>query len=98
MIGDRTLIIVKGPSRLGVNFGLAMECLRFLASNQTLLPLAKGVNPRLLCKDMTWRASSCVAKALSRVAMRDFKWDSTMGTEESEIKDGRARGSYCIMR
>ena len=29
MIGDRTFVIVKGPSRLGVNFGLIMECLRF---------------------------------------------------------------------
>ena len=44
MIGDRTLMIVKGPC-LGVNLGLVMECLRFLVSNQALLPLVKGVNP-----------------------------------------------------
>ena len=45
MMGDKTLTIVKGPSCLSVNFELAMEHFRFLASSQTLLPLAKGVNP-----------------------------------------------------
>ena len=90
MIGDRTLTIVKGPSHLGVNLELAMEHLRFLASSQTLSPLAKRVNPWLLHEDMTWRVSSCAARALSQVAMRDFRWDSTAGMEESEIKEGRA--------
>ena len=98
MIGDKTLTIVKGPSRFGVNFGLAMERLRFLASSQTLSPLAKGVNPRLFREDMTWQASSCAARASSRAATRDFRRDSTAGMEESEIKEGRARGSYPIMR
>ena len=58
MIGDRTLTIVKGPSHLKANFGLAIECLRFLVSNQTLSPLMNRVNPWLLCEDMTWWASS----------------------------------------
>ena len=53
MIGERTLTIMKGPSRLETNFGLAMEHLRFLASNQTLSPFTKGMNPWLLHKDMT---------------------------------------------
>ena len=52
-MGERTLMIVKGPSCLGVNFGFAIECLRFLASSQTLFPLAKEVNPQLLYEDMT---------------------------------------------
>ena len=90
MIGERTLTIVKGPSHFRANFGLAMDCLRFLASSQTLSPLAKGVNPRLLCKDMTWRASSCVARASSRVATRDLRQVSTVGMGELEIKEGRA--------
>ena len=90
MIGERTLTIVKGPSCFEANFGLAMEHLRFLASNQTLSPLAKGVNPRLLREDMTWRVSSWVARASFRAATRDFRWDSTVGMEESEIKEGRA--------
>ena len=64
-MGDRTLTIVKGPSHLGANFGLAMECLRFLASNQTLSPLAKGVNPWLFLEDMIWWVSSCGARASS---------------------------------
>ena len=53
MIRDRTSTIVKGPSCLGANLGCVIDHLRFLASNQTLLPLTKGVNPQLLCEDMT---------------------------------------------
>ena len=53
MMGERTLMIVKGPSCLGANLGFAIEHLRFLASNQTLLPLVKGVNLWLLHKNMT---------------------------------------------
>ena len=53
LIGDRILMIVKGPSHLGVNFRLAMDHLRSLASSQTLSPLVKGVNPWLLCEDIT---------------------------------------------
>ena len=52
MIDDRTLTIMKGLSCLGTNFRLVMEHLRFRASNQTLLSLVKGVNPRLLREDM----------------------------------------------
>ena len=89
-MGERTLMIVKGPSRLGANLGFMIEHLRFLASSQTLSPLAKGVNPWLLCEDMTWWASSCVARASSQAATRDFRQDSTVGMEESEIKEGRA--------
>ena len=62
---ERTLMIVKSPSRLGANFGFAMEHLRFLASNQTLSSLAKGVKPWLLREDITWQVSSCVVRALS---------------------------------
>ena len=90
MMGERTLTIMKGPSHLGANLGFAMERLRFLASNQTLSSLAKGVKPWLLREDMTWRMSSCAARASSRAVTRDFRRDSTMGMEESEIKEGRA--------
>ena len=41
-------------------------------------------------EDITWRASSWVARALSHVVMRDFRWVSTAGIEESDIKEGRA--------
>jgi len=44
-MGERTLVMVKGPSRFGANFGLVMERFRFLASSQTLSPLLKGVKP-----------------------------------------------------
>ena len=98
MIGERTLMIVKGLSHLGVNFGLRIEHFKFLASNQTLSPLMKGVNPWLLHEDMTWQASLWAARALSQVVMRDLRWDSTIGIEESEIREGRTQGSYSIMR
>ena len=65
MISDRTLTIVKGPSHLGTNLGLTIKHLRFLASNQTLSPLAKGVNPQLLCKNITWQASLWVVRVSS---------------------------------
>ena len=42
MIRDRTFVMVKGPSRFGVNFGLTTEHLRFLASSQTLSPSLNG--------------------------------------------------------
>ena len=44
---------MKGPSHLGANLGLAIEHLRFLASSQTLSPLAKGVKPQLFHEDIT---------------------------------------------
>ena len=98
MIGDKTLTIVKDPSCFRANFELVIERLRFLASNQTLSPLVKGVNPWLLHEDMAWWTSLCVARASSRMAIRDLRQDSTVGMEELEIKEERAQGSYPIMR
>ena len=88
-MGERTLTIVKGPSCFRANLKLAMEHFRFLTSNQTLLPLIKGVNLQLLHKDMTWWVSSWVARASSQAVMRDLRQDSTIGIEESETKEGR---------
>ena len=56
-MGERTLTIVKSPSCFGMNFRLMIECFKFLASNQTLSPLVKGVNPQLLREDITWQVS-----------------------------------------
>ena len=56
MIGDKTFVMVNGPSRLGVNFGLMIRCFIFLASSQTLSPLTKGLKPLRKRKDMTCRA------------------------------------------
>ena len=64
-MGERTLMMVKGPSHLEVNLGLVIEHLRFLASSQTLSPLTNEVKPQLLREDMTWWASSCAARASS---------------------------------
>jgi len=90
--------MVKGPLRFGVNFGLATERFRFLASSQTLSPLLKGVNPQRVREAMTCRASSWEARASSRAAVRAFRRVSTVGIEELVMMEGRARGSYPIMR
>ena len=50
--------MVNGPFCLGANFGLTMRCFRFLASSQTLSPLAKGLKPIREWAVMTCRASS----------------------------------------
>ena len=34
---DKTLVMVKGPSLFGVNFGLVTEHFKFRASSQTFL-------------------------------------------------------------
>ena len=44
VIGDKTLVIVKGPSLFGANFGLVTKHFRFRASNQTFSPFLKGMN------------------------------------------------------
>ena len=90
--------MVNGPSRLGVNFGLMMRCFRFLASSQTLSPLAKGLKPLREQADMTCQANSWAARASLRVAERVFKRDSTAGMEVLAIIEERPRGSYPIMR
>ena len=98
MIRERTLVIVKGPSLLGVNFGLVMERFRFLAFNHTLSPFSKGLKPWQFLEDLTWWASSWAARASSLAALRDFRWVSTAGIEVSGMTVGRAWGSYPIMR
>ena len=86
-------MIVKGPSRLGANFGLITDRLRFLASSQTLSPSLNGEKDRCVLAAITWRASSCAARASSWAAERAFRRDSTAGIVVSEITEGRARGS-----
>ena len=98
MIRERTLVIVKGSSPLGANFGLAMEHFRFLASNHTLSPFLKDLKPWQFLEDMTWQASLWVARASSLAALRDFRWVSTVGIEVSDRTAGRAQSSYPIMR
>ena len=97
-MGDKTFVIVNGSSLLDVNFGLMMMHFRFLASSQTLCPLTKGLKPLWEWEDMTCRASSWAVRASLRAAERVFRRDSTAGMEVSEITEGRAQGSYPIMR
>ena len=98
MIGDKTFVMVNGPSHLGVNFGLIIRHFRFLASSQTLSPLTKDLKFLREWEDMTCQANSWAARASLWVAERVFRRDSTAGMEASVITEGRARGSYPIMR
>ena len=90
--------MVNGPSRLGANFGLMMRRFRFLASSQTLSPLTKGLKPLRERQDMTCWANSWAARASLRAAERVFRQVSTTGIEVLVITEGRAQGSYPIMR
>ena len=90
MIGDRTFVMVKGRSHLGVNFRLIIECLRFLASSQTLSPSLNGEKEQHVQAAMIWWANLCAARALSQVAERVFRWVSMVGIVVLEITEGRA--------
>ena len=62
-MGDKTLVMVKGPSLLGVNFRLVMEHFRFCASSQTLSPFLKGTNFCQVRAAMTCWANLWAARA-----------------------------------
>ena len=98
MIGDKTLVIVKGPSLFGANFGLVTECFRFHASNQTFSPFLKGTNLHWVQAAITCRASSWAARASFQMAVRFLSLVSTAGMAEFWMMEGRAWGSYPIMR
>ena len=91
-------MIVNGPSCLGANFGLMIRHFRFRALSQTLSPFAKGLKPLREQEFITCRASSWAARASLRAVERVFRRDSTVGMEVSEMTEGRARGSYPIIR
>ena len=43
-MGDKILVMVKGPSLFGANFGLVTKHFKFRASSQTFSPFLKGMN------------------------------------------------------
>ena len=43
-MGDKTLVMVKGPSLFGANFGLVTEHFKFCASSQIFSSFLKGMN------------------------------------------------------
>ena len=63
MIGDRTSVMVKGPSLLGANFRLEIFRFRFQASNHTLSHFLNGVKCRLVLAAMVCLASLWAARA-----------------------------------
>ena len=90
--------MVKGPSLFGANFGSVIECFKFRASSQTFSPFVKGMNFCRVQAAMTCQANSCAANALFRAAIRFLSLVLTAGMAEFWIIDGRAWGSYPIMR
>ena len=94
MIGDRTSVMVKGPSLLGANFGLAMFRFRFRASNHTFSPFLNGMKRRLVLATIVCLASSWATRA----SRRAFRCSSTAGSWEDGRTFGRGTDSYPIMR
>ena len=98
VIGERTFIIVNGPSRFGANFGLVTCHFKLQASSQTLSLLEKGEKGLCVRQAITCRASSWAASASSRAAVSSFSHNSTAGTEVEGRMVGRAMGSYPIIK
>ena len=92
------MVMVKGPSLFGANFGSVIERFKFRASSQTFSPFMKGVNFCRVQAAMTCQANSWAANASFRAAVRFLSLVLTAGMAEFWIIDGRAWGSYPIMR
>ena len=97
-MGDNTFVMVNGPSLFGANFGLEIRRFRFLASSQTFSPFVKGLKLLRERAFITCWANLWAARASLRVAEIVLRWDSTAGMEVSAMTEGRAWGSYPIMR
>ena len=91
-------MIVKDPSRFGVNFGSRMFRLRFLASRQTLSLISKGVDFDLIRFFMSCCASLCAASASFRDVSRFLRHSSSTGRWAVSMMLGMACGSYLRMR
>ena len=98
MIGNRTSVIVKGPSLLGANLGLATFRFRFRASNHTFSPFLNGTKCRLVLAAIVCLVSSWAARASKRAALRALRCSSTAGNGEDGRTFGKGTGSYPIMR
>ena len=81
-MGDKTLVMVKGPSLFGVNFGLVTECFKFHASSQTFSPFLKGMNFCRVWAAITCQANLWAASASFRAAVRFLSLVSTAGMAE----------------
>ena len=81
-MGDKTLVMVKGLSLFGANFGLVTERFKFRASSQTFSPFLKGVNFCRVWAAIICRANLWAARALFRAAVRFLSLVSTAGMVE----------------
>ena len=97
-MGDKTLVMVKGPSLFGVNFGLVTEHFKFHASSQTFSPFLKGMNLCRMRAAITCQANSWATRASFRAAVRFLSLVSTAEMIEFWIMEDRVWGLYSIMR
>ena len=65
MMGERTFMMVNGPSHFGANFGLMICRFRLRASIHTLSPFLNRVKCLQDLAAMVCRASSCAVSASS---------------------------------
>ena len=79
---DKTLVMVKGLSLLGMNFGVVTEHFKFRASSQTFSPFLKGMNFCQVWAAITCRANSWAARASFRAAVRFLSLVLTAGMAE----------------
>ena len=96
--GDKTLVMMKGPSHLGVNFGSRIFRSRFLASSHTLSLTLKGVNLDLIQFFMSCCASLCTASASFCEVSRFLSHSSRAGRWVVSMMFGMACGLYPNMR
>ena len=90
---NKTFVMTKGPSCLGVNFGLVIKCFRFQASSQTLSSFLKGVNFCQVQAAMTCQANLWAARTSSRAAVKFLSLVLTVGMAKFRRMGGRAWGS-----
>ena len=105
MTGPMTLVILKGPSRLGLIL-LWWLIFRFLISNHTLSPSLNRVNVDLHQSAILFQASSCAAKASSQFLISVLILSSTVGnlvfSNENGIAIGmslniNSNGAFCLL-
>ena len=98
MTGERTSMIVNGPSCLVANLEFRRAHFRCCPSTHTFDPFLKGWKFHQVLLFMVCLVRSWAARASFLMARREFSQSWTAGMGVSEIMVGRAWGSYPIMR
>ena len=94
MSGDRTFVMVNGPSLFGENFRDLFGKCKCVASNQTLSPSLNGVNLLRRWRCMCAQASSWAAKTSRRVEVSLASRSVSDGIAVGSTVMGMAVGVY----